>query len=247
MSVALGVSGMASQASAYEWSGLYVGAHGGGVFGDSDVDASLTGESRACLFIFCGPWSPFSFDASNEGDLSGETAGISAGYNYQYQNFIFGAEADINYSNAETNEQALFSILGGLVELGNVQTKLDWYGSVRGRLGYQLSDGLMVYGTGGFAYGRVTNSIGYEVLGSAESTSSKSTETGWTAGGGMEMQLFNSPNLRLKGEYLYTDLGKTKFFDQDLPNIPIVNRDNNASASSDLTFSTVRVGVVWGF
>jgi opacity protein-like surface antigen len=47
--------------------------------------------------------------------------------------------------------------------LSNYQAKIDWFGTVRGRLGLLVSDQLLIYGTGGLAYGRVAVSGGTNV------------------------------------------------------------------------------------
>jgi outer membrane immunogenic protein len=76
---------------------------------------------------------------------------------------------------------------------------VDWFGTLRGRVGY-ASDRWMLYGTGGYAYGR--NHI--EIVGNSAFSSSP-TESGWTAGGGLEYAF--APNWTAKFEYLHVDLG----------------------------------------
>jgi outer membrane immunogenic protein len=241
-----------AQDSGYSWSGFYAGLHAGSVNGDTDVTAAVTGESRTCLFS-CSPWTPYSLPdpaAQASSDVRGMSGGVAAGYNWQWGNFIAGGEVDINVSDAESSPAALFSIFSNNVQIGNFSTSLDWYGSARARIGLDLAGGLMVYGTGGFAFGRVENSIGYQVFSASETFSSSEMMTGWTAGAGMEMQLFNSPRWRLKTEYLYTDLGESNFFNQDLPDFNVIllqARDNQASAAADLKFHTVRVGLNYAF
>jgi outer membrane immunogenic protein len=63
---------------------------------------------------------------------------------------------------------------------------------VRGRVGYLFIPTLLIYGTGGFAYGQV------------DAFGLSNTATGWTAGGGAEW-LF-APNWSAKIEYLYVSL-----------------------------------------
>lgn len=247
-----GVGGASAQEGGYDWSGLYIGAHAGKAFGETDVEAAITGESRTCFFG-CSSWTAYSIPdpaATSSADVRGMVGGALVGYNLQWGRLVVGAEADINASDARSDPAALFSAFGGVVQVGSFSTELDWYGTVRGRVGLDLADGLMVYGTGGLAYGSVTNSIGYTFGPLSESFSASETRTGWTAGGGMEVALFNSSRLRLKTEYLYTDLGGSEFFNQSLPNLNVIllqTRENQAAASADLRFHTVRVGINLGF
>src|SRR5262249_8111567 len=104
------------------------------------------------------------------------------------------------------------------------EAKIEWFGTVRGRLGWLLNDGLLLYGTGGLAYGRVSvsgnvnESVSFPGFGGiccftpapATTTFSQSrTNTGFAAGGGLEGRLapWLPPNWTWKLEYLYLDLG----------------------------------------
>jgi len=75
----------------------------------------------------------------------------------------------------------------------------------------------LVYGTGGFAYGYVNNTVGIAttlttvnpVAGISGTSTSGNTQVGWTAGGGVEWSPQTFPAWSAKVEYLYTDLGST--------------------------------------
>ncbi|GAB4066078.1 porin family protein [Ancylobacter sonchi] len=114
-------------------------------------------------------------------DTDGFLGGIQAGYNWQFAGspLVVGIETDIQATNIES---PTFS--------------LDYFGTVRARLGFAV-DQFLIYGTGGFAYGRGD----YELAG----LTNKQTNTGWTIGAGGEYAF--SPNWSVKAEYLYVDLG----------------------------------------
>jgi outer membrane immunogenic protein len=111
-------------------------------------------------------------------DPTGAFGGAQIGYNFQRGNIVFGAEADFE---------------GADISASNVgdKSEMNWFGTVRGRLGYTFGKAL-VYATGGFAYGNIVND------GVSE------TQTGWVAGGGLEYKL--APNWSGKVEYQYLDL-----------------------------------------
>ena len=79
-----------------------------------------------------------------------------------------------------------------------MQTQSDWLATVRGRAGYAF-DRILIYGTGGGAFGNVQAGV------RRAGPFSSSTQTGWTAGAGVEFAF--TPNLTAKVEYLYVDLG----------------------------------------
>jgi outer membrane immunogenic protein len=62
---------------------------------------------------------------------------------------------------------------------GVFESELNYYGTVRGRLGYSFGR-LMAYGTGGYAYGEL------EVSNIVTGVADKESLSGWVYGGGLE-------------------------------------------------------------
>ena len=131
----------------------------------------------------------------------GIVGGGQLGYDLQFGGMVIGAEADIqgttiasghngNYLTALGTPFVGGSVLlplGGGAPVGNVG--VPWFGTVRGRAGWLLNPSLLLYGTGGFAYGAL------EVAGFS------TTAAGWTVGTGGEWMF--APNWSAKLEYLY--------------------------------------------
>lgn len=130
--------------------------------------------------------------ASTHYGSSGVLLGGTAGYNWQAGRIVLGVEGDIGWAN-----------IGGstvpAVGLAH-DSELQWLGSVRGRAGFALND-LLLYGTGGWAFGSVRNVSTNAGLVDAFTVS----KSGWTVGAGAEYAV--APNWSAKLEYRYTDLG----------------------------------------
>jgi outer membrane immunogenic protein len=130
--------------------------------------------------------------------------------------------------------------------------------------GYLPADWLLVYATGGLAYGRVEHSGAYSnassvtFIGGAPGQpsyscnagttcfdgSSGGTEVGWTAGGGIEFAFWN--NLTLKVEYLYVNLGRKSVTQTAIALFPFPGSTGPASFNTnynDTDFSIVRAGL----
>ena len=103
-----------------------------------------------------------------------------------------------------------------------VSNRLDYLGTVRARLGVVPTPNLLLYSTGGLAYGGVRSSTqinfnntgtnfntGGPVPPGSSSGSFSDTRFGWTVGGGLEWMF--SPNWTAKVEYLYYDLGSARY------------------------------------
>ncbi len=109
------------------------------------------------------------------------------GYNWQQGQIVYGVEADLGYSGADSTRN-------GLTAKNGVN------GSVRGRLGYDFNP-FMLYGTAGLALGQ--NKL------SDDTSSESKTAVGYTVGAGAETFITNNITARL--EYRYTDYGKKDF------------------------------------
>jgi len=91
---------------------------------------------------------------------------------------------------------------------------IPYLGTARARLGIVPTEPLLLFATGGLAYGetRISNSFNCPTCAppsSSEATTSSANESmriGWTVGGGAEFAI--SPHWSLKAEYLYADLGR---------------------------------------
>ncbi len=110
---------------------------------------------------------------------------------------------------------------------------LDYLGTVRERVGYMVLPTVLVYATGGFAYGGASGdtAIAQALVGPATKTvdtpyfsngAYSNTRIGWTVGGGFEWRFM--PNLSAKLEYLYYDLGVATYYDGVLGD-PMTGKD----------------------
>jgi len=137
------------------------------------------------------PGEPFSLTASD----NSFTGGGQLGYNLQCGALVFGIETDINYLNFETNSAFPDPVF--------VRNEVNWFGTVRGRLGMTIQPNAMLYITGGLAYAGVTEAIFDPSLPFRQSDDD--TKVGWTLGGGLELAHYGRWLIRT--EALYVDLG----------------------------------------
>ena len=183
---------------------------------------------------------PLSASASNSADASSWVAGAQLGYNWQRGPWVYGLEADISALNLKSEMNTL--VLAVPASSASTSGDVDWYGTLRGRLGWAYGP-LLFYGTGGLAYGRVElNSSIYSSVGPRSLNSQTSTvKTGWVAGGGIEYQW--RPNLILSLEYQYVDLGSVSVADTTTAFTGLLSQSANAHAR----FSAVMAGLSWRF
>jgi outer membrane immunogenic protein len=227
----------------YSWSGWYGGVNAGygwqdnhaGYRGDAYGDP-VTGLGDGAGTIFTDGLAQISQQATavvnhqtyrQTLNTSGFIGGGQFGYNWQIDHtWVAGFEADAQYANAKGN--ALFNApdTPGVRLSVASSHQLDWFGTVRGRIGYLISDRFLAFGTGGLAFGEtkaqaaisIIGPTGWNVAGGGISSqitcqgfttclagSSSRTAVGWTAGGGFEYAVL--PNVTIKTEYLHIDLG----------------------------------------
>ena len=156
---------------------------------------------------------------------------IGPGFGWGNQ-VVFGIETDIQGSSIGSSFDRGDLNYGGFTPaVFNASQNIDYFGTVRGRLGYAFGSAL-IYATGGFAYANVDTKVNFD--NGFNSLNSNQMETGWVVGGGVEY-LF-APNWSAKVEYQYIDLGCQTITgtatDTFVDRMPV---DNN--------FSTVRAGI----
>jgi outer membrane immunogenic protein len=213
--VALTLSGAALADGYYErtdvvpvgiltWTGFYGGVSAGYGEGSDSVkfafDPAYFGGAAGAGNV------PTQLSASNRGILGG----AQIGYNWQFAPLgVVGVEADFSW--AGINGASSFTDTNFSVFNTTVERKLTSLGTVRARLGYSAAPNLLVYGSGGLAFGEtglsvaVTNLAGCGLGPGCLSSSSAGVNVGWTVGAGYELAIGN--RISWKTEYLYADLG----------------------------------------
>jgi outer membrane immunogenic protein len=218
-------------APVFTWSGFYIGAQLGYAWSNNDNDFALPGAYRLDP---AGNLVPFT-DGLNRGDSDGFLAGAHAGYNVQLGGFVVGVEGDIEGVFGDDDDDDPFGgvvirdVNGNIVSYSFGPHTLDWQASLRARLGVAF-DRLLVYGTGGFAFGGASGAFHHGGL----FNGNDDTLNGWTVGAGVEWAFTNNMTARL--EYRYTNFDR----DDDFFN-------NVTVGGSDFDFHTIRAGVSFKF
>jgi outer membrane immunogenic protein len=199
---------------AYSWTGFYVGGNAGyGWNGNTDQIVAIS-DPAAIL----GP--PAGAATAVPVNAKGFVGGVQSGYNWQLSPaWLVGIEADFSGANLTGTN----SVPG--TDTSRIMTaneKLNWLGTVRGRVGVLPSDRFLVFATGGLAYGHGTLSTALSrtngcVGNNCEAGSVADIKAGWTIGGGAEWAF--ASDWSVKAEYLYVDLGTLSHNMTD-PNFP---------------------------
>jgi outer membrane immunogenic protein len=229
----------------YDWTGFYIGGNIGYSWGRSSDTSTLTNSAGTVLFA--------SADKTN---LDGVVGGGQIGYNWQVQNWVWGLEADIQGTDEKGSRAFIcpagictpnvpgnlaLAILGPAVPLALSQ-KIDWFGTVRGRAGILVDPKVLLYATGGLAYGAVNTSEAIGVV--PVWFSNTTTNVGWTVGAGVEGVI--GGNWTAKLEYLYVDLGRIS--GSFVTPIPALGGGFvTSNYSSHITDNVLRVGVNYKF
>lgn len=254
------------------WTGFYAGLNAGYNFG---TNGNVVSENYATPVPF-GPFgtlvepSPSSMSGSQSHSQNGFLGGLQMGYNYQIGNALVGVETDIQGSGARGSSLIRSSAATQLGAQGvnfsfasngatEVNAGLDYLGTVRGRFGYLITPTLLIYGTGGFAYGgayaRVNQTaISYGVVTQNVIPPQYNTFvlvaggqrsqllTGWTAGGGLEWMFM--PQWSLKAEALFWDLGRLNIPTGAPPSLTVAGIYNTSVSYSGVA---ARAGVNYHF
>ena len=226
---------------AASWTGCYIGGNAGWISSDNLYSLAPSGSYLNPTGRAAPP------NAAGSGDFginvaalshaytshpSGGLVGGQVGCNQQNGRFVFGVEADWQWTGQRTTVDAAYAAFPNLGNPGftnashteHVSSRLDSFGTFRGRAGFDFNR-IFFYGTGGLAVADLhsdTNvtfatfptvpfrGAGNSVYNGAVHIGSDSQiRVGWVAGVGAEYAF--APDWSVKAEYLYVDLGTQSF------------------------------------
>ena len=215
------------------WTGCYIGGNIGWIGGRVSSD-------------FNGGDSIFSNNFNdNHSTNSGFAGGGQIGCDYQwpgtgwvigFRNMFDGTSLrrDRNFGFVDPSDP----------DFGNFQlhTRLNWFDTLTGRVGYSFAPGWLLYGQGGGAWANAEANLTVSNAVTTFASSGQSrTRSGWTAGGGVEWMFAPHWSAFLEGNYM--DLGHK--------NVNLINSDPTGvcglgcNFNPKFTATTVLVGVNW--
>ncbi|HEY7998318.1 MAG TPA: outer membrane protein [Pseudolabrys sp.] len=227
-------------APAYNWTGFYVGGNVG--YGWGNGDTSFGPLPTAAAFVNLAP-------QTLSPNPKGVLGGLQAGYNWQTGQWVWGVETDFQWSGmtGSVTQTPIIQNNGtpfpgaGFVQAGE---KMRWFGTLRARAGFTPMDRVLLYATGGLAYGNVhyTSTTDFRPVGTTQYIGDiTKTKAGWTIGAGAECAF--AQMWTAKFEYLYYDLGKENVTVNATPLLPPFQ----VAYSWKTTGNIVRLGVNYKF
>jgi outer membrane immunogenic protein len=205
----LAVSALAAPAFAadeYHWTGFHVGLNLG--YSDARFGVPFTGSLTT-------PGNTYSASGKVTLDKSGFVGGGQFGYDYLFANgWLVGFETDAQATTADATVRVVGPMNATATYDLTVQGNLAFLNTARARVGYVLPCNLLVYGTGGLAYGGVGTTFDLRAHSGSDDIQTYldkfTVKVGWTLGAGVEYPL--SDRISLRGEYLYADLGANTLY-----------------------------------
>jgi opacity protein-like surface antigen len=205
----------------FSWSGPYAGFNNGYTWRATRTfsTAAVNLFDSTAIPGLWGPASALGATGSVGTRLNGFFGGGQLGYNWQFSDrFVAGLEADLQGAGVRgggsfqtLTPAAIYPPFAATTSV-TVNRSLEYFGTVRGRLGYAVTPTMLFYATGGLAYGGIATSTAVRqsltpslLLSAGAKSDFFDNRVGWTLGGGVESAL--TSNLTAKLEFLYYDLG----------------------------------------
>ena len=246
-------------APVYNWTGFYAGLNAGVGWSGNDVNttgwplyANPTHADSSAQVAASAASATASIPTSSTSFIGGG----QVGYNFQMNTWVVGLEADID--GLSPSSQTNTALVGAPIATGGFNfsddsaTKtLNYLGTVRGRVGFLVTPALLLYGTGGLAYGDpgLTTSV-FQARAPKRfddppsgGASFSETRFGWTLGAGAEWMFL--PNWSVRAEYLHYDLGNVgnDFSISTVSKRRGVSFTTGISSGAQISGDIVRVGV----
>jgi outer membrane immunogenic protein len=199
----------------FTWTGFYIGLNAGGIFSSGSRSLTLVDPNAGVDGAFLNGALPGGLGNGNSGFIGGG----QAGYDWQTGAFVLGVVTDFDGTTLSHSRNLVgagfFDPYIGATDNLTLHSKvsLDWLGTTRGKVGFVVTpdNRLMIYGTGGVAYGGGSANASFydNATGAFWSGNPSGSRVGWTVGGGVEYAFTN--NWEIGAEYLYVDLGSHNF------------------------------------
>lgn len=230
----------APPATAYNWSGCYVGVNAGGAASGSNITSRVDPGSHLTDPTDLATAGAVGTGSANDSNV---IAGGQAGCNFQVASYVFGAEGDWDYFHSNPK----FADPNGTLSTGDTVTvaqslKTNSLATIRPRFGI-VSERTLLYVTGGAAFADVSYTQSYfDTIPGTGAASASKTLIGWTAGAGWEWAW--TGNWSVKAEYLFAKFPAITALGA------ITDKAGGTNAlhgSADLAIQTVRLGLNYKF
>ena len=164
-------------ASAFNWSGFYIGANIGAGWARADIsgsNGSSLGTNTDATFI----------------------GGGQMGYNWQINNWVIGIEGSFNgiAGNGKTSPNV---VVGANTYNGSADA--TWTATLAARLGYAF-DNVLIYGKGGGGWVGWDGTVNW--VNNGTSINGSNSQGGWMAGVGMEFAFARNWTAKIEYNYL---------------------------------------------
>jgi outer membrane immunogenic protein len=177
-------------APAFSWSGFYIGGNIGGAWAHGDVTDRLFGLNFS--------------NGNNNGVFIG---GGQVGFNYQFSNFVLGAEVDFD-GVANNNNNGNGVVVPG-VGTFTVNSNNTWISTAAARFGVAYDHWLFYGKAGGGWVGNSSFTVTNVNTGASFSSNNSNTTSGLLLGGGVEWAF--AGNWSAKVEYDFLSLSSRTF------------------------------------
>jgi outer membrane immunogenic protein len=225
-------------APAWSWTGFYIGVHAGGGWSRGDLRADYL------------PFPEFGLNptlATSNG--SGALGGGQAGYNWMAApSWLIGVEGDVSKTRINSSLTAIpTAFVTGLPVPAQPTTwsrNLEWLASARARLGYTPTPNMLLYVTGGAAWGGFNYNASFVNLTAGSNNwmaPFSKTDSGYVVGGGAEWMV--AAHWMLRAEYLFYHLSGTS----NLATNPVFTINPIQFTWNSTNTNVVRVGASYKF
>lgn len=227
------------------WTGFFWGASAGGAATRSQTNSAERATSGAFGFN--------ALDLSGPGSNGGGFIDLFAGGDVQVSRFVLGGQveasiADLNFSSTGTRSYSYFDAGGptGATATGDYRPQVTarWLASALLRAGVLLDDNTLLYGLGGWTFGR------FEARNVTDNPFYQPNETFWANGptGGVGIERKLDSNWRVRAEYRYTRFDGARTQDQyAFTSGGVATQTYARSTLYDQSMQSGRIGLAYAF
>jgi outer membrane immunogenic protein len=198
-----------------QFGGGYIGVQGGSVthdtgFNDHDSWADQFNVDISLSHVERSRW--------------GGAVGPLVGWNLQRNCTVFGVEVDWSWTSISHSRVYTGNGLPAAMAV-TLEDKVRWFGTARTRGGIVVND-VLLYATGGFAFGNVRHAWTLTQPGLTEGFNTSNTRWGWTTGVGSEWAWTDRISIKFEALYVrFVDRETTFFSPSNAQNFTVSHQD----------------------
>lgn len=233
------------------WVGSFISGYVGGAWSNSNASTNVGEVTPTSHFASTNNINSVNQNGSPSLKANTFIGGVGLANNWMFQDLIYGLALDFGSLHLQkTNNAVNITYPSSPIRTYSLQTSINsnWLFTARGRLGFAPINWPFIYATGGLALTQLNASNSFNDTSASlgvGGSNNKTTKSGWTLGGGIQIPL--ASNWTLTSEYLYVNFGSVSVLSSINSNLDGESFSSPFQTAIKFSANIFRIGLSYKF